>query len=146
MIKFKLHDERAVLPSKAHAADSGYDLTAIEIHSKPTQLDSVILLETGVSVQPPEGYYFEVVARSSLMKKGYCLANSVGIIDAGYRDTIKVAVTPLPMHQGLLYRIGEHLPLRGFQLILRKLHSFPSCQVDELDETARGTGGFGSTG
>ena len=140
MIKFLLKDERAVLPTKAHATDSGYDLTAISVHSRPHE--SVVMLDTGVAVRPPDGYYFDLVARSSLMKKGYFISNCVGVIDSSFRGSIKV---PLTMLSGEPEAFPK-LPLRGFQLILRQRHDFPSMQVTELDETERGDGGFGSTG
>lgn len=125
MIKFLLKDERAVLPTKAHETDSGFNVTAIAIHSEPHE--SVVLLETGVAVRPPEGYYFDLVAKNSLMKKGYFLSNCVGVIDENNDDeTIKIPLTLLS---------GEpepfpKLPLDGFQLRLHKRHDFPVLKID----------------
>lgn len=136
MIKFSL-SKNAVLPTKAHSTDSGYDLTAITLEKT---YGPVLLLDTGVSVSPPQGYYFDLVGRSSLMKKGYFVANCVGVIDESYTGNIKIPLVALPGAEPTL-----ELPLKGFQLILRKRHDFPSTQVDSLDETERGSGGFGST-
>jgi len=82
----------------------------------------------------------EVVPRSSLSKTGWMLANSVGIIDPSYRGNIMVAVIKVdPNAQPLT------LPFRGFQLVVRKQFHVDMVNADELDETNRGHGGFGST-
>jgi deoxyuridine 5'-triphosphate nucleotidohydrolase len=147
-ILFRKEVPEAVTPTKAHATDVGYDLTIISRDQYLTGLwhgrvlaPEVILYDTGISVQPDEGYYLEVVPRSSFSKSGYVLANGVGIIDPSYRGTIKVALVKLD-------KIAPEIPLpyRGFQLIVRKLESALFVQTDDdFTETPRGTGGFGST-
>ena len=97
------------------------------------------MYDTGIAVCPPDGYYTEVVPRSSLTKTGYMLANSVGIIDSSYRGSIKVVVSGDNSLDDLT------LPFKGFQLILRKLEEVEVVEVDDLDDTVRGDGGFGST-
>lgn len=138
-IEFKKTDKRAVTPTKAHETDIGFDLTAIDIYKKLN--DNVVLFETGIIVNPPKGYYTEIVPRSSISKTGYILANSVGIIDPHYRGSLKIPVRfidddlPPPL-----------LPFCKFQLILRKIEE---CTMKEVKEdfniTDRGSGGFGSS-
>lgn len=136
----------AIVPTKAHDTDVGYDLTAVNLIDIITingrlADPGIFLYDTGIAVQPENGYYVEVVPRSSLAKSGYAMANSVGIIDPDYRGSIKIALVKTD-------RLAEdlQLPFRGFQLIVRKLE--PSTIVEtsgELTHTARGDGGFGST-
>lgn len=127
----------AVLPFKVRSSDAGYDITLIELIS---QKKNIFMYDTGIQVQPPFGWYFDLVPRSSLSKSGYMLANSVGIIDPTYRGNIKVA----------LYRVDPEaepliLPGRYCQLIPRQITHFNIKAVDELNETSRADGGFGST-
>ena len=137
---FKKYDKNAVIPSKAYASDTGYDLTLINI-SKDMSRDAqtIIMFDTCIGVCPPDGYYTEVVPRSSLSKTGYMMVNSIGIIDSSYRGSIKVVLTG----DESLSRL--QLPFKGFQLILRKLEEAVAVEVDDLDITSRGDGGFGST-
>ena len=141
LLLFKKTENDAVIPTKAHPSDTGYDLTLIRV-SKDMSIpgfEKIIMYDTGIAVCPPDGYYTEVVPRSSLSKTGYMLANSVGIIDASYRGSIKVVVTGDDS-------LGDlSLPFKGFQLILRKLEEADVVEVDDLDQTVRGEGGFGST-
>ena len=141
-LRFKKCDPNAVIPTKAHPTDTGYDLTLIRMSkdmSIPGFEQKIIMYDTGIAVCPPDGYYTEVVPRSSLSKTGYMLANSVGIIDASYRGSIKVVVTGDNSLDDL------SLPFKGFQLVLRKLEEVEVVEVDDLDDTVRGDGGFGST-
>ena len=97
------------------------------------------MFDTGVSVKPPAGYYIDVVPRSSFSKTGYIFSNSVGVIDSTYRGTIKIMI------KGDETLKIMKLPFTGFQMILRKLELASIRQVDSLDETERGDGGFGSS-
>jgi len=128
----------ACLPYRAHDTDVGYDIFAIEIFKKIS--DKITLYDTGIIVKPPNGYYVEIVARSSLSKSGYMIANSVGIIDPDYRGSLKIALIKVDETMPDL-----ELPFCKCQIILRKLESFDIKSVSTLDETERGTGGFGST-
>lgn len=136
--KFKKVLPDAVAPAKAHVSDTGYDLVLI---SKIKEENGAIFYDTGISVTPPTGYYFEVVPRSSISKTGYILANSVGIIDQGYTGSIKVALRKVHSDAPDL-----ELPARLVQLIPRAFIHLNVREVEELDETTRATGGFGSTG
>ena len=139
-IQFKTHNENAIIPSRAGKYEVGFDLTIIEkikdISSNTAMYDSY------VSVQPPDGVYFEIVPRSSISKTGYILTNSVGIIDPSYRGTIKVVLTKIDNNAPEL-----ELPNKRFQLIPRTFFSnvFTVEILHTLSDTERGSGGFGST-
>lgn len=139
-IQFKTHREDAVIPTRAGSQEVGFDLTIIEkikdISSNTAMYDSY------VSVQPPDGVYFEIVPRSSISKTGYILTNSVGIIDPSYRGTLKVVLTKIDNNAPDL-----ELPNKRFQLIPRTFFSnvFTVEISDTLSNTERGSGGFGST-
>jgi dUTP pyrophosphatase len=132
-------DNRAIIPSKAHKSDIGYDLTVIDVCKKFSK--STTLYETGIAVQPPSGYYIEVIPRSSLSKTGHIMANSLGIIDPEYTGTIKIPLTKLDNDMPNL-----KVPFCKFQLVLRKAHQSDVEEVSTFEQTKRGSGGFGSTG
>lgn len=134
--KYCLNLPDAVPPTKVRPSDSGYDLTLIKLIKI---VGDVEFYDTGVSVSPPLGYYFDVVPRSSISKTNYMLANNVGIIDAGYSGNIIIP----------LRNFGNEkldLPCRIVQLIPRRIEHFEPILVDNLINTIRGTCGFGSTG
>lgn len=132
-------DERAIIPFKHRVSDVGYDLTIIE---QIKQYGSkTIMFDTFIKVQPPIGYYTKIVPRSSLIKSGYMLTNSVGIIDGGYTNTLKICLTKIDDDMPDLT-----LPFTCCQLILEKLNHYEINICDkDLTETSRGLGGFGST-
>jgi dUTP pyrophosphatase len=138
VVTFTRTDTRAVIPTRAHADDTGYDLTSIAVYR--TLDNGVVMYDTGLSVRPPPGYYIEILPRSSLSKTGYMLANSVGVIDSSYRGNLYIAVRKVDKLADPL-----ELPFSKFQLVLRKLELFELEEVDELDATLRGDGGFGSS-
>lgn len=136
IIKYKLLKEKAYVPIKANYNESGYDVTLIDIVKK---VNKVTLYGTGISVQPPQGWYFELVPRSSIIKSGYMMANSIGIIDQDYTGEIMVP----------LIKIDESLPditlpNKIVQLIPKQWHAVEFIETS-LEETKRGDGGFGST-
>jgi len=129
-------------PKKAHLDDSGLDLSLIKVIQKR---DNIYFFDTGISVEPPVGYYTELVPRSSIYKQDFIMTNSVGIIDQGYRGLIMMPMRYVGDGKGLLEAeklIGERIG----QLILRQLIPFQIEICDDLSETQRGEGGFGSTG
>lgn len=116
--------------------------------------EAPVLVGLGFMAEPPEGYYLEIVPRSSIgLKTPLRQPNSVGIIDADYRGEVK-AMYEVPV--GLRdFSIGVQISVREFviqsgdriaQMILRKMEEADLVQVDELSETERGAKGFGSTG
>jgi len=137
-IVVQLVHAEAVLPRKERVSDSGYDLTLL--YQKSRQ-GNVVLYGTGVIVEPPFGWYFDVVARSSIVKRGYMLANNVGIIDRAYRGEIFV-----PLYKTDPGARELELPARVAQLIPRPIVHFPVVLSSALSSTQRGSGGFGSTG
>lgn len=136
----KLRDD-AVIPKGAHMTDVGADLVIIREDQRVS--DVVWRYGTGLKVADiPIGYYLEIHARSSLPRYGLCLANSVGIIDQGYRGEILVQ-----LHKIDPSAPWPTLPFSAAQLIVRKHGPSVFLEVNEEDATVtdRGEGGFGST-
>lgn len=130
----------AELPTRAHPTDAGLDIAASETtHIAP---GVVTLVPTGIAVAIPDGYFGLLAARSSLAaKKAMTLANGVGIIDSDYRGEIQVPIIPLDGCHNLI-QAGQKIA----QLIILPI-ALPTVEVvAELPESARGLGGFGSTG
>lgn len=141
-LKIQRHYPGMVLPSRAHASDAGLDLTAMAVEAvRP----GVFRVDTGVSVQPPPGYYCEVVPRSSIFKTDFVQANSVGIIDADYRGRIYVMLRHLGAGDGTA-QAQALVGSRVAQLLVRRLEVLEVEASDALEETPRGAGGFGSSG
>ena len=138
-IQFIQHSNEAIVPSRAHPSDIGLDLTAI---GKEKVYDNgVILYDTKISVQPPTGYYLEILPRSSMSKTGWMLANSVGTLDPNYTGNLYIALVRVVPGAPEI-----ELPFCKCQLILRKAEYANMEQVNKFCETDRGDGGFGSTG
>lgn len=138
---YKKLQDRAVEPFKARASDSGYDLTILE---KVKTVGMVEFYSTGIAVQHvKEGWYFDMVPRSSISKSGYILANSVGVIDNEYTGEVFVPLIKIDEKAKDILADG---PVRIVQLIPRQVVHFIPTEVDEFGETSRGDGGFGSSG
>lgn len=142
VLRVQRHYEGMPLPAKSHPGDAGFDLTAMGL--EPLR-DGVYSFDTGVSVQVDEGYYCEVVPRSSIVKTDFVLANSVGVIDPDYRGRIRVVLRYLGQGGGEA-EARALLHQRIAQLLIRRLEPVRIEAVEALEETARGQGGFGSTG
>ena len=131
----------AVIPTKSRASDVGYDLTIIK---KVKDIGSkTALYDTGIAVAPEFGYYTKIVPRSSIIKSGYMLTNSTGIIDGTYRGNLMICLTKIDDTMPDLT-----LPFKCCQLILDRSLHYKMKQVydvNDLGNTNRGTGGFGST-
>jgi dUTP pyrophosphatase len=130
--------EGAPKPEKNRFSDSGYDLHLLK---KIKVQGGVHYFDTGIQVQPENGYYFDLVGRSSISKSGWMLANNIGIIDSSYTGTIIVALVKIDPEA---FEIA--LPCKLVQLIPRKLILMESVEVDSLEDTERGENGFGSSG
>jgi dUTP pyrophosphatase len=138
-INVNLLHENAVMPAKAYPEDVGYDLTIISLVKKTGK--NIFMYETGVQVAPSDnGFYIEILPRSSIFKTGYILANSVGVIDPLYRGTLKVVLVKTDESMPDII-----LPFKGFQLIVRKIENVPLIRGEINMDTSRGSGGFGST-
>ena len=135
-IRFKKLSQHAVVPTKAHQSDAGFDLTSVEdITIEPNSRHAI---DTGIAVEVPLGYSGKVLGRSgNTMRKG--LVGQTGIIDTGYYDAIKVMAFNTT-NEPIKINIGDRV---GQLLIVPHL----MCDFEEGDFTAdnRG-GGFGSTG
>lgn len=140
-IEIKLLDEGMAIPEYAHAGDAGCDLrSAVDIILNPGQR---AMVPTGLSVALPEGYAGFVQPRSGLAaKNGIGVVNGPGLIDSGYRGEIKVIL--INFDPDIMFEIkrGDKIA----QFVVQKVESVVFKQVDELSETKRGDGGFGSTG
>lgn len=140
-IQFIKKDTNAVLPTKAHSTDIGWDLVAIKKHK--IIHEDIIMYDTGIVGIPPKGYYLEILPRSSISKTGWILANSVGTIDPDYRGNLYIVLTRVVKSMPEI-----ELPFCKCQLVLRKIEQATSVEtlVENIDVTERGNGGFGSTG
>lgn len=124
-------------------SNAGIDISVIKLlPQKPNEPKNVYMYDTGIIIKPPFGYYFELFPRSSIYKTGYILANSVGVVDASYRGTVRITLIKTDPNMPDL-----PLPYSMGQLVLKKQHYFEAVQVDNIDaNTTRGEAGFGSTG
>lgn len=138
-IQFTKRNNEAVTPTRANPTDIGLDLVAIREHKVLN--NGVILYDTGIAVTPPEGYYIEILPRSSMSKTGWMLANSVGTIDPTYTGNLFIALVCVVRGSP-----APELPFCKCQMVLRKAEYVEMEEVKELGDTKRGSGGFGSTG
>jgi dUTP pyrophosphatase len=129
------------LPSAQHRGDAGLDLRAAEGFTvKPGER---AMVPTGVAVAIPDGHAGLVLPRSGLAsKKGLTLANAPGLIDAGYRGEVVCAVVNLDQHEAVEISPGDRIA----QLVIVALPDVSPVFVDDLPDSSRGAGGFGSTG
>jgi dUTP pyrophosphatase len=129
------------LPQAQHPGDAGLDLRAAEgVTVKPGER---AMVPTGVAVAIPDGHAGFVLPRSGLAsKKGLTLANAPGLIDAGYRGEVVCAVVNLDLHEAVEISAGDRIA----QLVIVAVPDVSPAFVDELPESSRGAGGFGSTG
>lgn len=147
-IKIKRLYGDAVLPTRAHVDDAGYDLYA---HSKAFDDDGNIVYGTGIAFEIPRGYVGLVFPRSSNAKKDLLLSNSVGVVDSGYRGEVsfkfKFTLTYIT-GEGLIHRCDAEYNVgdRIGQIIIMPYPDVTFVETDELSETDRGTGGYGSSG
>jgi dUTP pyrophosphatase len=137
-VKIKKLDENAVIPEYAKDGDAGMDLTCVKVENK---VDKVVY-STGLAMEIPEGHVGLLFPRSSIHKKALTLANSVGVIDSGYRGEIKFIFRAAIAQEFSQYEPGD----RVGQIIIMPYPKIEFEEVEELDETERGDGGFGSTG
>jgi dUTP pyrophosphatase len=137
----KLHPD-VLLPQYSHPGDAGMDLYNMgeEVVLKPL---ARALLPTGLKVAVPAGYELQVRPRSGMaLKKGLTVLNTPGTIDAGYRGEVGIIVFNASGDEAVTIKKGD----RVAQIVLKKVEEIEWNVVDELDETSRNEGGFGSTG
>ncbi len=156
-VKIKKLSENAVMPTKAHASDAGFDLVATS-----REIDDMgnIVYGTGLAFEIPEGYAGFIFPRSSISKTNIALTNAVGVVDSHYRGEVTAKFKPVPMvneqtdtkgnklliqdgdEAVYAYAVGERIA----QLIIMPYPEIEFEEADKLSDTDRGTGGYGSTG
>ena len=135
-------DDGARLPTRGSEYAAGWDLYALEEYVVPFRKS--VKLRTGLRVAIPVGYEGQVRARSSLGSKGLILPHSIGTIDADYRGELFVLMTWIGEGESYRVKAGERIA----QLLISPIPevSFKEVSVEQLGDTKRGDGGFGSTG
>lgn len=140
-IKIKILDKSIPVPQYAHTGDAGLDLySAADCDLRPFERKKI---PTGVKVSIPEGYAGFVQPRSGLaLKNGIGMVNAPGLIDSGYRGEIYAILINYDPHDTFHIKKGDKI----CQIIIKKVEEVKLEIVEELDESSRGEGGFGSTG
>jgi len=141
-VNIKKLDEKAIIPSYGSEYAAGADLYACLEETVTIESGETVFIKTGIAMEVPIGFAGLVYARSGLAsKKGLAPANKVGVVDSDYRGEIMVA---LHNHSKVsaVVEPGERIA----QMVITPFLTAEYTQVDELEETERGEGGFGSTG
>lgn len=153
VVKIKKLVPEAVMPKKAHSTDAGYDLVAV---SRSVDESGAVVYGTGLAMEIPEGYVGLVFPRSSIAKKDLVLSNCVGVIDSGFRGEVMAKFKPslsvrraaddewslVSMKCKEIYEVGDRIA----QLVIMKLPDVFMVESEELSESERGEGGYGSSG
>ena len=149
-IKIKRLTETAKIPTKGSEYAAGFDLYADSVGNFKSEKEwslmilpgETVKINTGVAVALPENTWGGIYARSGLAtKQGLAPANKVGVIDSDYRGPLIVALYNQSGYTQMLHQ-GD----RVAQLVIHEFKPYDFEEVDELDDTDRGEGGFGSTG
>ncbi|HDP70047.1 MAG TPA: dUTP diphosphatase [Actinobacteria bacterium] len=140
-IELKMLDESLPVPKPAHDGDAGCDLySRIDIVLKPGER---ALIPTGIALSIPEGYAGFVQPRSGLaIKKGVSIVNTPGLVDSKYRGEICAIVINMDKNDAFKVKKGDKI----CQMVIQKVEAPTFKVVSRLDETIRGSDGFGSTG
>lgn len=140
-LPIKRLDPTVELPAYAYEGDAGLDLRSNEdVVLAPLERR---LIGTGLAIAIPDGYAGFVQPRSGLaLKKGLSMANTPGLVDAHYRGELKVCAINLDGHEPIVISKGERIA----QLVIQRVPQVHLREVEQLDETDRGEGGFGSSG
>jgi dUTP pyrophosphatase len=141
-VRIKKLNPNAVIPTYAKAGDAGMDLTITNIISETT---TDVTYGFGIALEIPFGFVGLVFPRSSVRKYDLALTNSVGVIDSGYRGELQATFKKtswLKQDSSTKYNIGD----KGAQIMIIPHPTIEFEEADELSDTERGDGGFGSTG
>lgn len=157
-VKIKKMHPDAVIPKYAKVGDAGLDLTATSMYYDEY---GNICYGTGLAFEIPEGYVGLIFPRSSICKEQLLLSNAVGVIDSGYRGEVSFKFKPsmaldnrqcvktdaeklwsIAVRQNDIYKVGDRIG----QMIIMPYPSVEFEEVEELSETERGEGGYGSSG
>ncbi|MDN5669529.1 MAG: dUTP diphosphatase [Renibacterium salmoninarum] len=134
-------DPEIEAPSYAHPGDAGADLRArVDVLIAPGER---VLVPTGVSIALPEGFVALIHPRSGLATKhGLTIVNAPGTVDAGYRGEIAVTLLNTDARQSINLARGDRIA----QMVIQRVEYARFVPVEELPDSVRGAGGFGSTG
>ena len=134
-------DPELPLPVRSHAGDAGVDLvSAVDVELRPGER---AMVPTGVAIALPDGYAAFVHPRSGLAAKhGITIVNAPGTVDAGYRGEIRVTLLNTDATEAVKFQRGDRIA----QLVIQRVARPVFHEVDPLPGSARGEGGFGSTG
>ncbi len=137
-INIKKINDQAKIPEYAHPGDAGMDIFSVEeITLKPGERHAVA---TGIAMQIPDGYVGLVWDKSGrAIKEG--ITTMAGVVDSGYRGEVKIVLINLSQEP---VQVEKHQKIA--QMLIQPIQSATVSEVEELDDTARGEGGFGSTG
>ena len=138
-VKIKKLHPNAVKPKYAKESDAGMDLVATEIISNTT---FQVTYGIGLAIEIPDGMVGLIFPLSSIRNTELTLSNSVGVIDAGYRGELQATFNKLNGFESVAYKVGD----RVAQIVIVPHPIVQFVEVDELSESKRGDGGFGSTG
>lgn len=138
-VKIKRLHPDAIVPTYAKMGDAGLDLTAVSVTHDDR---GYLVYGTGLAVEIPQGFVGLVFPRSSIASKDLILSNSVGVIDSGYRGEIMAKFICGSPGCGREYSVGERIA----QMIILPYPTIKFVEVDELSDSERGAGGYGSTG
>jgi dUTP pyrophosphatase len=142
-VEIRIHrlDPTVPLPSYAHPGDAGADLTTtVDVRLAPGER---ALVPTGISIALPAGFVALIHPRSGLAARcGVSIVNSPGTVDAGYRGEVKVLLVNLDPREPVVLARGDRIA----QLVIQRVETARFVEVDELPRSARGAGGYGSTG
>ena len=134
----KLHSN-AVIPSYAKPGDAGLDITATSVISNST---FEVTYGTGLAIEIPTDHVGLLFPRSSVRKYDLQLSNSVGVIDSGYRGEIQFTFNKTQGFDSMKYKIGDRIG----QLVILPYPQIQLVEEQQLSDTERGEGGFGSSG
>lgn len=138
-VKIKKLHPNSVIPTYSKEGDAGMDLTITEVIKNTTE---DVSYGFGIALEIPPGFVGLIFPRSSIRKTDLLLTNSVGVIDSGYRGEIQATFKKTLEDSSVIYEVGE----RGAQIIILPYPKINFINSDNLSNSERGDGGFGSTG
>ena len=140
-IEIKLLDDDLPMPSYQNEGDAGLDVRSrVDCVLEPGERAKI---PTGIAVAIPRGYAGFVLPRSGLASRhGIALVNSPGLVDSGYRGEMAIIMINTDKHEAFHIKRGDRIA----QLVIQRVEEVKLIRRDQLDDTARGEGGFGSTG
>ena len=135
-IRFKKLSPSAVVPTKAHESDAGFDMTCTRFEVTNGEL---FTYHTDIAVEIPDGHVGLLFPRSSIYKQDLLLTNSVGVVDSGYRGEVMFKFKPIAYEVKQHYQVGDRIG----QLIIIPYPYIEFVEAEELNEKERGLGGHG---